>query len=157
MLCLFSIFFGENRDIFFPKLTADLHLETFDKIAVRFLESCGYEAHVCKDEDEARASVEELSRNKKWPCCFFTSDTTGEKDFEEFFTDNETVDWERFQDIGIVKNDYAFDDQLIESFESYIESCLQGRAWNKADMVEEFIKLVPNFEHEEKNLSLIHI
>lgn len=154
MLCLFSIFFGENRDIFFPKLTADLHLETFDKIAVRFLESCGYEAHVCKDEDEARASVEELSRNKKWPCCFFTSDTTGEKDFEEFFTDNETVDWERFQDIGIVKNDYAFDDQLIESFESYIESCLQGRAWNKADMVEEFIKLVPNFEHEEKNKNL---
>ncbi len=154
LLCLFSIFYGEDREIFFPKLTADLHLETFDKIAVRFLESCGYEAHVCKDEDEARASVEELARQKKWPCCFFTSDTTGEKDFEEFFTDNETVNWERFNDIGIVKNDYDIDGSAIEAFESYVADCLSGQAWDKAEMVQQFLKLVPNFEHEEKNKNL---
>jgi FlaA1/EpsC-like NDP-sugar epimerase len=154
LLCLFSIFYGEDRDIFFPKLTADLHLETFDKIAVRFLESCGYEAHVCKDEDEARASVEELSKQKKWPCCFFTSDTTGEKDFEEFFTDNESVNWDRFNDIGIVKNNFEFDGSAIESFESYITDCLQDKSWDKAEMVKRFLTLVPNFEHEEKNKNL---
>lgn len=154
LLCLFSIFFGEDRDIFFPKLTADLHLETFDQIAVRYLKSCGYEAHVCGDEDEARRSVEELSAMKKWPCCFFTSDTTGEKPFEEFFTDKENVNWERFQDIGVVKNDHGFDGHSIESFESYIEKCLVDNSWNKSEIVKHFLELVPNFEHEEKNKNL---
>lgn len=154
LLCLFSLFYGDDRDIFFPKLTADLHLETFDKIAVRFLESLGYKAHVCQDEDEARASVAELSEKNMWPCCFFTSDTTGEKDFEEFFTDNETVNWDRFSDIGIVKNNYDFDGSAIAAFESHIAECLASKSWNKNEMVNQFLKLVPNFEHEEKNKNL---
>ena len=154
MLCLFSIFFGEDKDIFFPKLTADLHLETFDKIAIRFLKSNGYEAVDCESEDVARASVDELSAQGKWPCCFFTSDTTGEKAFEEFFTDKENVNWERFSDMGIVKNDYEFDGAALEAFESMIEKCLADNRWEKSELVKEFLKLVPNFEHEEKNKNL---
>lgn len=154
LLCLFSVFFGEDRDIFFPKLTADLHLETFDQIAIRFLKAQGYQAHVCKDEDEARKSVDSLAQEGKWPCCFFTSDTTGEKPFEEFFTDRENVNWERFEDMGIVKNEYAFDNDALESFEQFIQNCLENHRWEKADMVREFLKLVPNFEHEEKNKNL---
>ena len=154
MLCLFSIFFGEDKDIFFPKLTADLHLETFDKIAIRFLKANGYEAVDCESEDVARASVDELSAQGKWPCCFFTSDTTGEKAFEEFFTDKENVNWERFSDMGIVKNDYEFDGTALEAFEAMIEKCLADNHWEKAELVKEFLKLVPNFEHEEKNKNL---
>ena len=154
ILCLFSVFFGEDKDIFFPKLTADLHLETFDQIAVRFLKSRGFQAHVCANEDEARASVDELEAQGKWPCCFFTSDTTGEKAFEEFFTDKENVNWEKFSDMGIVKNDYAFDSDALLSFEKFIGQSLQSGTWRKEDMVEEFVKLVPNFEHEEKNKNL---
>jgi len=87
-LCLMSCLLGENRDIFFPKLSEDLHLTTFSDIAVRYLADLGYEAFECATEDEARERAPELIAKKQWPCYFFSSDTTGEKDFEEFFTAN---------------------------------------------------------------------
>src|SRR5690606_2701565 len=82
-LCLMSCIFGENRDIFFPTLSKNLHLITFAEIAIKYLAEIGYEPYLCKDEDEARALIETLPQEGKWPCLFTTSDTTGEKDFEE--------------------------------------------------------------------------
>jgi FlaA1/EpsC-like NDP-sugar epimerase len=81
-LCLLSGLLGENRDIFFPKLSQKLHLITFVEIAVRYLEAHGYEPFECSTEDEARDRAGELIARKRWPCYFFKSDTTGEKDFE---------------------------------------------------------------------------
>ena len=74
-LCLLSCLLGENRDIFFPKLSEHLHLITFAEIAVKYLESLGYEPYLCTSEDEARGRVTELARSKKWPCYFFNSDS----------------------------------------------------------------------------------
>ena len=102
-LCLMSCIFGENRDIFFPKLSEDLHLVSFADIAVKYLNNLGYEPHLCKDEDEARSLNKSLPKEGKWPCLFTSSDTTGEKDFEEFFTTNETLDMERFENLGVIK------------------------------------------------------
>ena len=154
ILCLFSTFFGEDRDIFFPKLTADLHLETFDKIALRYLESLGLEGHICENEEEARRSVESLAAKGKWPCSFFKSDTTGEKPFEEFFTETEQVDWERFSEMGIVKNNLSLDDAALSEFEDQILNQLPSKGWNKHTLVDLFMTLVPNFDHEEKNKNL---
>ena len=89
---------GENRDIFFPKLSEKSHLITFSEIAVRYLGERGYEP--CEFEDEARDRAEELIANKQWPCYFFKGDTTAEKGFEEFFADNEDSDKERFEPVG---------------------------------------------------------
>ena len=100
-LCLLSGLLGNNRDIFFPKLSEKLHLITFSEIAVRYLRERGYEPYECDSEDEARDRAEELIANKQWPCYFFKSDTTGEKDFEEFFTDAEDLDMERFETVGV--------------------------------------------------------
>jgi len=95
-LCLMSCIFGENRDIFFPKLSEKLHLITFAEIAVKYLKEIGYEPYECKSEDEARELVKTLPEQGKWPVYFFKSDTTGEKDFEEFYTGDETINWDRF-------------------------------------------------------------
>ena len=80
-LCLMSCIFGDNRDIFFPKLSESLHLISFADIAVKYLEQLGYEPHLCKSEKEARELMKTLPSQKKWPCLFMESDTTGEKDF----------------------------------------------------------------------------
>ena len=64
-LCLMSTIFGENRDIFFPKLSEKLHLITFSEIAVRYLNEIGYEPYLCENEEEARRRVTELSENGK--------------------------------------------------------------------------------------------
>ncbi|MEO7917190.1 MAG: UDP-N-acetylglucosamine 4,6-dehydratase, partial [Dokdonella sp.] len=115
-LCLSSCLLGENRDIFFPKLSEQLDLTRFSDIAVRFLRSMGFEPHECASEDEARDCASELITRKKWPVYFFASDTTGEKDFEEFYTGAETLDMRRFEAIGVIKNDPVYDTEMLEYF-----------------------------------------
>jgi len=110
-LCLLSCILGENRDVFFPKLEKDLNLITFSEIAQRYLTNLGYEPVECSSEDEAREKVVELKAMHKYPVYFFKSDTTGEKDFEEFYTDMETLDLNRFSDLGVIKNEPKFDQE----------------------------------------------
>ena len=148
-LCLMSCIFGENRDIFFPKLSESLHLISFSDIAVKYLEDLGYEPYLCKDEDEARALVKTLPQEGKYPCLFTKSDTTGEKDFEEFFTENETLDMERFENLGIIKNEADFDEALLSAFEKDIEGMLANKAWDKEEIVKIFFKMIPDFGHKE--------
>ena len=80
-LCLLSGLLGKNREIFFPKMTEDLHLLKFSDIASNYLKELNYDAFECKTEEEAREKVNTIIRRGKWPCYFFKSDTTGEKDF----------------------------------------------------------------------------
>ncbi len=148
-LCLLSGLLGDNRDIFFPKLSENLHLITFSEIAVRFLREHGYEAHKCVSEDEARVRARELISQKRWPCYFFKSDTTGEKDFEEFFTDNEVLDMERFETIGIIRNEPYFDEAKLDEFTDGIDALRAKVTWNKDDIVNLYFELLPEFAHKE--------
>jgi len=148
-LCLMSCLQGGNRDIFFPKLSDKLHLITFSEIAVKYLASLGYEAVACASEDEARARTGELIAAKKWPCYFFASDTTGEKDFEEFFTDKEVLDMSRFNSIGIIKNEPAFDATSLDFFLQRIDDLKTKGTWDKKDIVTLFHKMIPDFNHKE--------
>lgn len=148
-LCLMSCIFGENRDIFFPKLSEDLHLITFADIAVKYLKEKGYEPYLCRDEDEARELSKTLPAQGKWPCLFSASDTTGEKDFEEFFTDKETLDMERFKNFGIIKNEALFDEELLNEFADKINSMKKNQEWSKEQIVELFFKMIPDFGHKE--------
>ena len=148
-LCLMSCIFGENRDIFFPKLSEDLDLISFADIAVKYLKAKGYEAYLCKTEDEARELAKTLPEQGKWPCLFTSSDTTGEKDFEEFFTDKEVLDMDRFQNLGIIKNEATFNPALLNEFENTIYACKDNQIWTKEEIVKLFFKMIPDFGHKE--------
>jgi FlaA1/EpsC-like NDP-sugar epimerase len=148
-LCLMSCIFGENRDIFFPKLSENLHLITFADIAVKYLKEKGYEPYLCKDEDEARNLVKILPARGQWPCLFTSSDTTGEKDFEEFFTDNEILDMNRFENLGVIKNELTYDESKLKHFTDKIEQMKLAREWTKDQIVELFFKMIPDFGHKE--------
>ncbi|NRA88349.1 MAG: UDP-N-acetylglucosamine 4,6-dehydratase, partial [Rhizobiales bacterium] len=148
-LCLMSCIFGDNRDIFFPKLDEAMHLITFSDIAVKYLNSIGYQPHLCKDEDEARALIKALPAQGKWPCLFTASNTTGEKDFEEFFTDNETLDMQRFDNLGIIKNTADYDENLITQFTDQIKTMKSAGQWNKQQLVDLFYQTLPHFAHKD--------
>ncbi|PUE64454.1 UDP-N-acetylglucosamine 4,6-dehydratase [Arcobacter caeni] len=154
-LCLMSCIFGENRDIFFPKLSENLHLITFANIAVKYLEDLGYEPYLCKDEEEARNFFSQQQNNnntklkKQWPCLFTSSDTTGEKDFEEFFTDSEVLDMNRFENLGIIKNEAIYDETKLNHFETIIKKYKQELSWTKEDIIKEFFTMIPDFGHKE--------
>jgi len=148
-LCLLSCLLGENRDIFFPKLSEKLHLISFSDIAVRYLRQLGFEPYECASEEEARERSSELISNKQWPCYFFKSDTTGEKDFEEFFTDKEDLDMNRFESIGVIRNQPEFDGDKLDSFVCDVEALRAKSSWSKADIVNLFFDLLPEFAHKE--------
>ncbi|EGR0110474.1 UDP-N-acetylglucosamine 4,6-dehydratase [Vibrio vulnificus] len=148
-LCLMSCIFGENRDIFFPKLSEALHLITFADIAVKYLKQRGYESHLCANEDEARELAKTLPAQGKWPCLFTESDTTGEKDFEEFFTDKEVLDMARFENLGIIKNEPLYQPELLSLFEEQIAQMKDQRAWSKEQIVALFFTMIPDFGHKE--------
>ena len=148
-LCLLSGILGENRDVFFPKLSKKLHLITFSEIAIRYLREHGYEAYECKSEEEARDRTEELIAQKQWPCFFFKSDTTGEKDFEEFFTDYEDLDMERLETVGVIKNMPDFDEAKLDDFMNGIQALREKGTWSKDDIVKLYFGLLPEFAHKE--------
>jgi len=124
-------------------------LISFADIAVKYLEEKGYEPYLCKDEDEARELSKTLPAEGKWPCLFTRSDTTGEKDFDQFFTDSETLDMDRFSNLGVIKNEANFDENLLNSFEDKINSMKENLSWNKEEIVKEFFKMIPDFGHKE--------
>ncbi|WP_108063705.1 UDP-N-acetylglucosamine 4,6-dehydratase [Poseidonibacter lekithochrous] len=148
-LCLMSCIFGENRDIFFPKLSEKLHLISFSDIAVKYLEKLGYEPYLCKNEEEARNLAKILPHEGKWPCLFTSSDTTGEKDFEEFFTDKEDLDMNRFINLGVIKNKANYEEEKLNNFENKMQTFKSELSWSKEEIVKEFFTLIPDFGHKE--------
>lgn len=148
-LCLMSCIFGDNRDIYFPKLEEGLHLITFSEIAERYLKERGFQPYLVGSEDEAREKVETLVEEGKWPCLFSKSNTTGEKDFEEFFTSSERLDLEKHFNLGIVKNEAVYNENQLDYFLSCISKFRADKRWTKEEIVDLFHEMIPNFGHVE--------
>jgi FlaA1/EpsC-like NDP-sugar epimerase len=148
-LCLISTILGNNRDIVFPKLSEELNLVTFSSIAEKYLAARGYTPVSCNSEDEARQNVTKLAAENRWPCCFFPSNTTGEKDFEEFFTRGEDVTMDRFQTLGVVQNSSTAQRERLDQFLLKIDTMKNRELWTKQEIVDLFFEMIPDFGHKE--------
>lgn len=151
LLCLASLVLGGHREIFFPNLDADLELLTFSEIAVRFLESQGLEPFEVASEDEARSRVEELAARRLWPCHFFDSDTSGEKPFEEFYSSEDDVDWQRFNDMGVIRAPALAEDEKarVQRFLDRIDAARTAGNWTKTELVQAIYEACPDLAHIE--------
>lgn len=150
-LCLLSCLLGLNREIFFPKPNKELKSTSFVDIAHNYLVNKGYEPYECSSEDEARKKVEDIISIKKWPCYYFASDTTGEKNFEEFFTSDEILDMSKFKNIGIIKKVYETKNDGLDIFLDSINDLKRKGIWTKNDLLKIYFNLLPKFNHKEKN------
>ena len=101
-------------------------------------------------EEEARGRVAELVARRQWPCYFFASDTTGEKDFEEFYTERETLDLARFTSIGVIKNEPVFDPAKLTLFLERINELKARGLWTREELVDLFHAMIPEFGHKER-------
>ena len=90
-----------------------------------------------------------LPAQGQWPCLFTASDTTGEKDAEEFFTEHEHLDLQRFDNLGIIKSKPNFDSDLLAAFENKIVQFKQQKSWSKQQLVELFNQTLPEFSHQD--------
>ena len=152
-LCLMSSILGENRDIFFPKLSDSLHLISFSDIAKKFVIQNGYEPFECESEEEARLESNSLILNNKWPCYFFKSDTSGEKDFEEFYTKGDILNMSTFNSIGIV-NQLINNEVNLDQFVDDIKALKNTGKWTKDEVIKSFNKIIPEFSHLETGKNL---
>ena len=153
-LCLIACLMGENKDIFFPKLKDELHLITFKSIAQKFLLDQGFMPMECSSEEEARSTIEKCIEEKKWPCYFSPSTTTGEKSFEEFYREDEKLDLERFENLGIVKSELNAAGEQLDLFLEKVNEMRDKNHWGKEEIVTLFQSLLPEFNHIETLRSL---
>ena len=148
-LCILSAILGENLDTFFPKLKPNFGLIKFSDIAVRFLEQQNFEPVICLSEDEARSRVHELIPKKKWPVYFFETSTTGEKGFEEFHRSDEVLDLDRFDGIGVIKNQPKIYTEELKNFEITIDKWMKAKHFNRSDIIKLFNSTIPEFNHKD--------
>jgi FlaA1/EpsC-like NDP-sugar epimerase len=149
VLCLMACLLGNNGEVFFPNVKEDFAAIDFRTIAERFLDSRGFRAHPCATEDEARSRVEELSAQGLWPCYFFSSDTTGEKEVEEFWMEGESLDVERFHEIGVIRWPQTPANPNLTDFLQRITSHRSSGEWTREQLLEELQGLLPEFSHKE--------
>ena len=149
-LCVLACILGENASVFFPKLD-HLQEKTFFEIAQKTLGEFGYEAYQCSSEDEARSRINELLPNKKWPCYFTTSDTTGEKPLEEFYGHEDMLNLDRFNAVGIIQQSpVSVDRTVVEEFLKFVRGAKLRKWIKKEDYVAEFQNVIPSLYHVEK-------
>jgi len=153
-ICLLACILGNTGEVFFPKLK-EKQMMTFSFICDKFLQTLGYKIKYCKSEDEAKEyAATMLQDTDTYPVYYFTSDTTGEKSFEEFYIEGEQINFDRFDSLGVIENYPARNKAEIDSFYNELETLFQKEYFKKQDVVELLKTFIPNFTHEEKGKNL---
>jgi len=152
-LCLLSCLFAKNNEIFYPKQNDNLQPILFTNLAIDFLNHLGYDHVKFNSEEEARKNVSKLVSEKKWPCYFSTSDTSGEKEIERFYNNDDILSLNRFKNIGVIKNrdsDYI----ELDTFLKKIDLIKAKDYWTKTEIIKIFNDLLFEFNHKEKQKNL---
>ncbi len=154
-LCLIASVLGESGDIIFPKLDENRDMISFEAIALDLLKYLGLEADRCSSEDEARKKALLLNdKSTSYPVYFFETDTSGEKPYEEFFTDREIIDNDRFVNLGVIKNVVVRDIKEIDGVFQMLRTLFESGSVTKTEVVDILKTWLPNFEHIEKGKGL---
>ena len=153
-ICLMACLLGTTGDIFFPKLE-EAQMMNFKDITISFLEALGYEPLICSSEQEAKQEAAELNvQSTRYPVYFFTSDTSGEKTYEEFFTEGEMLDLDTFQSLGIIKSAPGKSAMAIKSLIHSLQETLQQPGLTKEAIVAVLDEYLPSFHHLETGKNL---
>ena len=153
-ICMLACVLGNNREIFFPKLK-EAQMMTFDAIGTELLHEHGYEVLECSSDEEAIDKMEDLKNGSKfYPVHYSISDTSGEKPFEEFVTDTEQTDMERFSSLGVITDKKIPDQEKVRKLFVELNIAFNQEETTKEKVVQIMKDYLPNFEHIETGKSL---
>ncbi|MCR4817541.1 MAG: polysaccharide biosynthesis protein [Fretibacterium sp.] len=153
-ICMLACFLGKNREIFFPRLER-AQMMSFDEIATALLRECGYNVLRCGSDQEALERAEALrDGGKDYPVRYEPSATSGEKPFEEFFTEDEPLDLDRFAALGVITGKELGDQEKLGRLFDRLERIFAQEDASKNDVVVALEEYLPNFRHIEKGHSL---
>ena len=153
-ICMLACMLGNNREVYFPKLD-QVSTMTFSDIAEKLLTTLGYNIYHCSSEEEAKGKALQLfNGSRDYPVYFSTSDTTGEKAYEEFFTQAETVDMTQFAALGVITDIAKRQYTEIDGFISELEQLFNKNSLKKSEIIMLLKRFLPNFAHEEVGRNL---
>jgi FlaA1/EpsC-like NDP-sugar epimerase len=153
-ICMLACMLGNNREIFFPRLEEE-QMITFDKIATALLHEHGYEVLECDSDEEAIDKAEGLKTgSNKYPVHYSESNTSGEKAYEEFYTDTESVDLNRLKALGIVTDKEIPDENRVKVLFEELNNAFAQEETTKEEVIAIMKDYLPNFEHIETGKSL---
>ncbi len=156
-ICLLACMLGNPGEIFFPKLDETQDMRRFSDIATALLHTLGLEPFHCTTEEEAKHYSQLPTTNNQqptYPVYYFNSDTSGEKSFEEFFTEKEELDLVRFESLGVIKNAPCQDLNEIARMFRELRQAFEKADVSKQDIVTLIQQFIPNFEHIETGKGL---
>jgi FlaA1/EpsC-like NDP-sugar epimerase len=148
-LCLISTILGENREVIFPRVGAHFQPMTFPDLATQYLKLRGFQPKIFEKEAEARRCIITPKKSKIWPCYWSMTDTTGEKEIEEFYTQNDDVNYDKFKNIGIILRKRDDFKDKIRTFEDKLKFHLENQSWHKRDLVNILSDFLPEMYHNE--------
>ena len=151
-LCMLSTIFGKNDEIYIPKLTPDDQYLLSD-LAEEFVRSNGYMPKLFFNEKEAFLAIKKISK-KEWPIFISEPDTTGEKEEEKFSEDAEKLINNIYKNISVINLTGKVNAQLVEEIDKELKALNQSNSTKKTDFIALVNKIIPNFNHLEKNKSL---
>lgn len=149
-ICLLACILGSTGEIYFPKLKEE-QVMTFSSMATSLLKEYGFEVDECASEGEALRKIS-LSNNplKKYPVFYSKSDTTGEKAYEEFYTEGESVSFETYKSLGVIDvKDYR-DVKEIDYLLSQFTKVFENEESAKTDITKVMKDFLVNFDHKEQ-------
>ncbi len=145
-ICLLATFLGDTGNIFFPKLNFHKDQIYFKEIALDFLKENGFEPELVKSEKEAK-EFDFDSNPSKYPIYFFKTDTSGEKTYEEFYTEEEDYNTDNYDSLGFINTPEI--KISFEDVEADFENVFNKSNSKKSDIATIIKKYVPDFMHIE--------
>ena len=145
-ICLLATFLGESGNIFFPKLDFHKHQIFFKDIALDFLKENNFEPVIVHSQKEAK-EFDFIKYPKKYPIYFFKTETSGEKKYEEFYTEDEDYEINKYDSLGFINTSEI--KIFFADVESDFESVFDNPNSKKSDILTIIKKYVPDFMHIE--------
>lgn len=152
-ICMLACMLGNSGDIFFPKLAAE-QMAFFKEITIDFFKASKRPIIECLSEEEAKEKALTTTENDPYPVYFFDSDTSGEKLYEEFFTDTDVVDQETYSNLGVIKNARKLSQEKISIAIGELKQLMDSGDYDKTAIVDVLKQHIPDFKHIETGKSL---
>ena len=149
-ICLLACILGKTGEVYFPKLAKE-QVMNFSDLATKLLEKHGYTIDKCKSEFQA---LSKSNFTKNYPVYYSVSDTTGEKPYEEFFTENEKVDFGRYKSLGVVIGIKPKSIYKIDNLINKLNNEFSKKVTKKENIVKILKKYLGKFDHIELDKSL---
>ncbi|MDY5402565.1 MAG: polysaccharide biosynthesis protein [Erysipelotrichaceae bacterium] len=152
-ICMLACILGKNREIFFPKLE-EAQMMSFDKIGEALITENGYSILKCNSDEEAIEKAKYIKETNQYPIHISVSNTSGEKAYEEFYTDEETYNTELYKSLGFITDKKIPDVDKVKKLLFDLENAFDDNNCNKEEIVSILSDYLPNFQHIETGKSL---